>query len=429
MAEVGPWHAKLDAINLAAVRPDPFSTMDFLAHYHEYDEEYPGGEGCTLWLLVVFRGNEPIGYLPLKRVEDSLFGVKIPRITFLVLHDTDRPHLVAGPEDESAVAAACLRWLHGKVDEWDLLEFHQQEEHSPLARLPAALPAERYRVAFWECHENATVRVRWSKLADYYAELSPNLRSTLARQSRRLSESGLAEVVSSRDPACLPLLFDLYLDVESRSWKALAGTGVTRSPLREDYMRALLANRRLLSVEIKLLLLDGYPVSGIMTGSFAGRRYLLQLAYDASLARLGPGSPMLALCMRDAIRDGEREFNLLSGFAVYKSRWLAEVTPTRVVQVYRRGTLPDWKRRFGDLQRRWRRRRESMIPVRANPSRWQVEQEVADGAACTRLPAPDAADRRRVKEMLRAAAAVGRLERLGPDEWLRLMPGKQFRPA
>ena len=191
------------------------------------------------------------------------------------------------------------------------------------------------------------MRIRWPSLAAYYAELSPNLRSSLSRLSRRLSETGCTEVVSSRDPACLPALFELYLEVEERSWKANVGAGVCRSPLRENYMRELMRNRRLLEVDIKILLLEGVAISGIMTGAFGNSRYLLQLSYDAALAKLGPGSPMLALCVRDSLLEGRTEFNFLNGFAFYKTRWLADVTPTRIMQIYRRGSLPDWRRRAG----------------------------------------------------------------------------------
>lgn len=429
-AEAAPWRGALDAINLAAPRPDPFSTFGFLEHYYEYDEYCPGGQGFTLWLLVVFRGQEPIGYLPLKHTEERVLGLQASKISFLVLHDTDRPHLVARTTDEPAVAKACFRWLADHGADWSLLEFHQQEAGSPLAQWPTELPRSHYRLAHWECHENSTLRIRWPNLAAYYAELSPNLRSSLSRLSRRLSETGNTEVVSTRDPACLPTLFELYLEVEERSWKANVGAGVGRSPLRENYMRELMRNRSLLEIDIKILLLDGVAVSGIMTGAFGDTRYLLQLAYDAALAKLGPGSPMLALCVRDSLLEGRTAFNFLNGFAAYKTRWLAEVTPTRIVQFYRRGSLPDWRRRVGDLRRRLKRSGISDVPSRANPQRWNSEQggEGAEKAAeeVTWQAVPERT--RATAAALQAAAAAGHLQRLAAADWLRLMPGKQFRP-
>ena len=429
-ADALPIREALDAINLGSPRPDPFSTFDFLEHYHRYDEYFPGGNGFSLWLLVVFRGKEPIGYLPLKYTAERPFGLQASKVSFLVLHDTDRPHLVARAEDEQAVATACFRWLADRVADWSLLEFHQQEAGSPLAHLPPELPHSRYRLAHWECHENSTLRLRWPSLAAYYAELSPSLRSSLSRLSRRLSEAGCTEVVSTRDPACLPTLFALYLEVEERSWKANAGAGVGRSPLREAYMRALLSNPRLLEVDLKILLLDGVAVSGIMTGAFGGNRFLLQLAYDAALAKLGPGSPMIALCVRDSLLEGCAEFNFLNGFAFYKTRWLAEVTPTRIVQIYHRGSLPDWRRRMGDLKRRLERRQEPATPIYGNPQRIAVEQ-VADGAdkaAGDAIWQASPARANATAVALRAAEAAGKLQRMAAADWLRLMPGKLFRP-
>ncbi len=429
-AEVAPWREALDAINIASPRPDPFSTFDFLEHYFQHDEYFPGGKGFTLWLLVVFRGNEPIGYLPLKHTEERVLGLQASKVSFLVLHDTDRPHLVARTTDEPAVAKACFRWLADHGADWSLLEFHQQEAGSPLAQWPTELPRSRYRLAHWECHENSTLRMRWPNLAAYYAELSPNLRGSLSRLSRRLVETGHTEVVSTRDPACLPTLFELYLEVEERSWKANVGAGVGRSPLRENYMRELMRNRKLLEIDIKILLLDGVAVSGIMTGAFGDTRYLLQLAYDAALAKLGPGSPMLALCVRDSLLEGRTAFNFLNGFAVYKTRWLAEVTPTRIMQFYRRGSLPDWRRRVGDLKRRLERRRENQTPIYGNPQRIAAEQggDAAEKAAGETPWQACPARAQATTAALEAAGAVGKLQRLAAVDWLRLMPGKQFRP-
>ena len=428
--EAAPIRDALDEINRKSPRPDPFSTFDFLEHYYRYDEYFPGGKGFTLWLLVVFRGKEPIGYVPLKYTEERVLGLQASKVSFLVLHDTDRPHLVARAEDEHAVATTCYRWLADHGADWSLLEFHQQEASSPLAQLPPEFPQSRYRLAYWECHENSTLRMRWPSLAAYYAELSPNLRSSLARLSRRLSETGSTEVVSSRDPACLPTLFELYLQVEERSWKANAGAGVGRSPLREAYMRALLENPQLFEVDIKILLLDGVAVSGIMTGAFGKSRYLLQLSYDAALAKLGPGSPMLALCVRDSLLEGRAEFNFLNGFAFYKTRWLAEVTPTRIAQVYRRGSLPDWRRRLGDLKRRLERRQESAAPIYGNPQRMAVEQgaDSVEKAAGETTWQASPARAKATAVALQSAGMAGKLQRLAPADWLCLMPGKQFRP-
>jgi hypothetical protein len=128
--------------------------------------------------------------------------------------------------------------------------------------------------------------------------------------------------------------------------------------------------------------------------------------------------------------EGRTEFNFLNGFAAYKTRWLAEVTPTRIVQIYRRGSLPDWRRRMGDLKRRLERRQENDTPIYGNPQRIAAEHGV-DGAEKADGEIPWQASPARAHATaiaLQAAGAAGNLQRLAAADWLRLMPGKQFRP-
>lgn len=427
LEEVSPLREALNAINLSSSRPDPFSTLEFYQHYFLYDEYYPGGRGFELWFLVAFRGANPVGYVALKRHAGRFLGLPASRVGFLVVHDTDRPHVVAREADLPDVAAACHQWLAAQGNAWSLLELHQQEEDSPLATLPAPLNDGRYRLADWDSHENATIHLRWSGLNDYYAEMSANMRSTLARQSRRLAELGTVEVLSSDDPASIPALFELYRVVESNSWKAVVGAGVNRNLLRETYIRKLVMAPAPLTTTIKILLLDGEPISGIITGRFFDKSYLLQLAYDERLAKVGPGSPMLALCVEESLRRGCSQFNLLNGFSVYKSRWLADVTQTRVLQMYRKGGVPDLRRRIGDLRRRWRNPVAPKISERANPSRIEALETLKTPSPNESLRRPLTAIEKHPIDAWIKAAGLGELQRISSAELLGSMPGKLFR--
>ena len=51
-----------------------------------------------MWLLVVFRDGVPTGYLPLKHTAEQVLGLQASKVTFLVLHDTEGPHLVGRAE-------------------------------------------------------------------------------------------------------------------------------------------------------------------------------------------------------------------------------------------------------------------------------------------------------------------------------------------
>jgi hypothetical protein len=104
-------------------------------------------------------------------------------------------------------------------------------------------------------------------------------------------------------------------------------------------------------ISIQILLLNGVPIAGLITGAFMQGLYALHVVYDGRLHRLSPGSAILLLGVRQAIDGRYAFFNMLSGFGYFKARWLAQITETRVVQLYRVGTLLSLRRRLGDLKR------------------------------------------------------------------------------
>ena len=96
------------------------------------------------------------------------------------------------------------------------------------------------------------------------------------------------------------------------------------------------------------------------------------MVYDDRLRHLAPGSALQLMAMRQAI-DGRYAFlNLLSGFGYFKVRWLAEITETRIAQIYRVGSLPFWHRKLGDWKRRLFVARSKEAPTLFNPVRRDV---------------------------------------------------------
>src|SRR5512135_1430869 len=88
---------EVDELNRASARPDPFSTFGFFENYFRYDEFFPRGRGMRLWFLAAFLDGRLVGYLALKQVAHKVLGLQTSRLGFFVVHDTDRPHLVARP--------------------------------------------------------------------------------------------------------------------------------------------------------------------------------------------------------------------------------------------------------------------------------------------------------------------------------------------
>jgi len=350
LEELAPEREQLNAINRASRLPDPFSTFEFYEIYFEHDEFLRHGVDTQLWFLTIREDGRIIGYLPLRRVRDRALGIPCWKLEFFATHDNDRPHLVARPDHEERCRDCVYRWLQQRKREWSFLELKQQAADSILCQA-AAFSAPRYYVRCFPNLENSSIHIRWKTLRDWFGELSQNMRHNLGRQFRALAALGRLEHLASADPAATPLLLELYRTIEARSWKACADATISRSPRRMEFFGQLLGPRSPLRVRIDLLLLDGVPVAGLLCGAFENRLYALHGVFDDGYAKAGPGGSVLLFGMREAIEGGYLCFNLLSGFSYYKTRWLAEVTKTHSVQIFRVGRPHFFRALLGEARR------------------------------------------------------------------------------
>ncbi len=359
----------VNALNEAASRPDPFSSFEFLAHFAHHDRQGPDAGDAELWFLAAFDAESLVGYVALKRVTKRVLGWPCRSLRLLVTHDTDRPHLVARTEHLDVVGRAIFTYLLSRQREWSLLELYQQDAGSGLDPPRAGLDLGGYRVCEWPCMENCTIPIAFPSFAGYVEALAGKFRANLRRQMRQLVAAGRLEWLGSSDPKATPALLELYQAVESRSWKSAAEVHVARSAERLAYFEGLLEAHQPMRISIQILLLDGRPIAGLVCGAFREGLYALQLAYDARLQRLAPGSAMLLLGVRQAIEGHFRFLNLLSGFGYYKVQWQAVVSPTRIAQIYRVGSVLYWRRLLGDALRRVSPGRRLVRQARHNPLR------------------------------------------------------------
>ena len=401
---------QINALNRASARPDPFSTFEFYENYLRNEEHFPRWEDLRPWFLVAFAAGQLVGYLPLKQVAHKVMGLRVPQLDWLTAHTADRPHMVVRPEYANKVSEAFYAYLLKRKQEWSFLEFQQQDGTSPLFPLPAAVDFKDYRVRHWPNMENGTIPVCWSTLDEYFKAFSKKFRSNVSRQMRTLFSAGEVEFLVSSDPATTPHLFELYRTIEPRSWKSGADAAIGRHPKWVEYYKGLLGARQPMQVSIHVLLLDGVPIAGLINGSFEKGLYALHIVYDHRLSRLAPGAAVLLMGMRHAINGRYAFFDLLWGFGYYKTRWLAEMTETRSVQIYRVGRIFFWQRMLGDLKRRMLTRGAKGEPVLFNPASRDVsERQTIAGSAS--IPEMTAEEKRRV------AVLVARV-RQGQGEFL-----------
>jgi glycosyltransferase involved in cell wall biosynthesis/CelD/BcsL family acetyltransferase involved in cellulose biosynthesis len=344
--QFAPLFGELAALNLASRRPCPFSTPEFLSLTLEHDEFAAPGD--KLLFLLGYAGGRVVGYLPLRKTTRRALGIPYERIEGLSLGDRDRPYAVARAEDEAACAAAFYRHLRERERSWSMFELTSQDAASAFHAIVDA-PGRGYWARRFETDPNTTIPLPFTTLADYFKSLDGDFRRNVTARCRKLLTAGRVEVVSSSEPAARGALLDMYLDVETRSWKASVGAGIARHPERLAFFRALCASP--LTTVLQVVLLDGVPIAGLTAIELEESWYILETTYDSAYSDLAPGYLLHLVALGEAIARGQGAFNLLHAYAYYKKSWNGVATETAAVQVYRVPSVPYFKARAGELKR------------------------------------------------------------------------------
>ncbi len=345
-AELAPLFSELAALNRASRRPCPFSTPEFLSLTLEHDEFAKSGD--ELLFLLAYARDHLVGYLPLRKTRRHALGIPYRRIESLSLGYRDRPYAVSRAEDEAACAEAFCRQLRERERGWSALELTGQDAASAFHALVDA-PGRGYWARRRVTDPNTTIPLPFRTLGDYFKSLSGDSRHTVGRRCRKLLGAGRVEVVSSSDPAARGALLDMYLDIETRSWKASVGAGVNRNPERLALFRALYASP--LTTPLLIILLDGVPIVGQAVIEYGGTWYGVETAYDSAYSELAPGYLLHLVVLGEAIARGQGALNLLHAYAYFKKSWNGVVTDTTAVQLYRAPSAPYLKARAGDMAR------------------------------------------------------------------------------
>ncbi len=349
LAELAPLASQLDELNDASMRPSPFGTFAYLRDYVTYDED---GAPAELLLVTFWRDGALAGFLPLVRRVERFFGTDYVRLAQVMTGDADRPQLVCRASDSRDCAQAAYTYLCNLGEPWDMLELSDQDATSPMALPPSWLRERGFHARVFPTDPNTTIPLAYANLRDYFRAIDRKLRTNVARNVRRLFQSGEVRWLFSDDPEVTRSLLPHYLDLERRSWKMLGGGVISRHERRLAFFEALAGGDHAprLRLALGVVVVDGLPIAGMLAGIFGEQLYGFQTAFDEAYAELGPGQLVLLLIVGEAIARGLGAVNLMHGSTHYKERWLAESTPCFKVEIFRRGTAPYVRSRLGLLR-------------------------------------------------------------------------------
>jgi CelD/BcsL family acetyltransferase involved in cellulose biosynthesis len=156
---------------------------------------------------------------------------------------------------------------------------------------------------------------------------SPRLLANLRYARRRAEKLGSVEIVPA-DETNLAELLDALFRLHAARWRERGEGGV----LDEAAVRAVLADAAAGFLARGWLRLYALRIGGrtaaVQLGWAARRRaYYYIGGWDPAFAKLSPGALLVEHAVREAVREGAREFDFLRGREAYKYAWGARDQP------------------------------------------------------------------------------------------------------
>jgi len=256
---------------------------------------------------VLVRAAEPrrlIGLFPC-RIERRRYGIGPP---LLVAWTNPYAPLGTPLVDRDAIDAAVAGFLDHVADDPalpKLLLMPYLTEDGPVAAALAGAIAQRGgREARFGDHRRALLAPGGHRAGYLDAALGRKKRKELARQRRRLEETGAVTLDEARTPAAVSETLEDFFALEARGWKGTAGTAAAQSaPIRQFMESAVTALAAQGEARVVRLLRAGRAIAaGIVLTSGRGA-WFWKVAHDERVAQASPGVQLTLALTEALLRD------------------------------------------------------------------------------------------------------------------------------
>jgi CelD/BcsL family acetyltransferase involved in cellulose biosynthesis len=277
--------------------------------------------GAPAWIFTLRREGRLVGLAPFYVYTHP--GTGIRQVTLVGNGVTDRLDVLIDPTVRDG-GARILEHLAEHRHRWDTADWADLHPESVL--LTALTPPELVDgVDETEPCPVLALPANEDGLADAVA--SPRLLANLRYVRRRAEKLGAVQIVQA-DETNLAGLLDALSRLHAARWRERDEGGV----LDDAAVRAMLADAaagflargwlRLYTLRI------GGRTAAVQLGWAArGRAYYYIGGWDPAFAQLSPGALLVEHAVRQAVREGAREFDFLRGREAYKYAWGARDQP------------------------------------------------------------------------------------------------------
>jgi hypothetical protein len=304
---------------------DPSSTIFQTWEWNFNVWKYDGGRARNLSIILIRdKIGTLVGIAPFYSYKKIVFGFKMRIIELIGSGLTDYRSFIARPHDSIRIHTEVLNWLKENSKQWDIVDLHYISEESPIAMNYDTLFRDfKFRPTIHQ-HSICPYIILSSNL-DFYENLyNRSLVKYLKRKTRKfikdlnyrfLTVSNTAELDGS-----LENLFDLHKKRRNQQLQV----GQFRSDDRKQLFRSLSHDLNQMGwLKMSFLLVDDKKVACLYNFEFKNKVYFYQSGLDPNpkFSRYSLGYIMLAVTIKEALKSGMKEYDLLSGKENYKKEW------------------------------------------------------------------------------------------------------------
>lgn len=324
----------------------------------EWFEAFVNNFEKEILLLTVRHCGALRAVLPLVKKKSSLDGIPVTKLQAVFNLNTQRFDLIHGADESQRKEIVTALWKEiKKQSKWQVLEVRMVNKDSWLNDLLAAAEKENYPVGIWQMDSAPFITLpqlesKENRIEEYFNGLSKKRKQELNRRLRRLKEIGDVEFAVTRGYSAE--LFKKYFELEAKGWKGRAGTAAANdenvTKLHVDFARLVAEKNALYIYELKL---NGETIAMQMRIMYNKQTMCWKTTYDEKYARFSPGNLLFSEFIKDCLRNGSSEVDLLSPPSISKNIWASGEREMIGMYVFQKGFFGWllWKWKFSIIKR------------------------------------------------------------------------------
>lgn len=281
------------------------------------------GAGKSLRLLAVRDGGQLVGVAVF-----MLYATRLRGLPVRVLGSFNNPHVsrtdvVIAPGFEAAVADRVASYFASTVRDWDVAWLQQLPADA--VWVPPFIEAARRRgLLTLEPREGVgKCRMPLAPSWEVYVEQrGGHFRRNNGKLERRVARAGTVVYRHSLNPKPAAADFDIFTQVEARSWKDDAGSaaylGAAGWAFQKEFVTAYDEG---ISCDNWFVDLDGEPVAIVHTAGYEGVNYCFQTLYDERVRGLYIGRAAITRHFQSVFDEGRYDVLDFNGNSPFCKSW------------------------------------------------------------------------------------------------------------